>query len=40
MTITSNDRSFGYSIIYMDIINNDILFIDISTMFDTRKPIL
>ena len=38
--ITSNDRSFGYPIIYTDTMYNAILFIDTSTIFDTTKLIL
>ena len=38
--ITSNDRSFGCPIIYMDPIHIGILLIDTSTMLHTAKLIL
>ena len=38
--IISNDRSFCCPMIYIDIIYNAILFIDISTMCDTTELIL
>ena len=39
LIITSNDRSLGCLIIYTDIIHTATLFMDISPMFNTIKPI-
>ena len=40
MSITSNDRPFGYPVIYTDTIHCAILSRDTSTMLDTKKIIL